>query len=104
MSHTCKPGHPGVLADDCERCDQHAAAPMLLELDEDKTELLWNKMVAVEYRHEGAYQTANEARAGRQLYYMSVWMERHLGVDTGVDFADLRLVRNLVTLMGGALV
>jgi len=24
--HTCRPGHPGILADDCPRCDEHAAS------------------------------------------------------------------------------
>jgi hypothetical protein len=82
MSHTCRPGHPGILADDCERCDQHAAEPMLLSLDGAKMEQLWDKMVEVEYTHLGDYVTANEAKACKMLYALSVWMERHHNVLT----------------------
>lgn len=90
-THTCLPGHAGVLADDCPRCREHAEAPMLLDLDDERTEALWDKMLAVKFyspaRH---YETGAEAAAGHTLYLLGVWIERHLGVRPWVPLAELR--------------
>lgn len=91
MSHTCKPGHPGILADGCERCDELAAEPLVLGLDPEKTARLWNKMVSVERRREGRYETSNEGKAGHSMYLMAVWLQRHMRIDPFVDFVDLQL-------------
>lgn len=87
-THTCAPGHAGALADGCERCDEHAAD--ILGLDASKTETLWDKMVAVEYRDDGGYATDNERRACRELYNLARWLERYMGVNAWVPFAQLR--------------
>lgn len=88
-AHTCRPGHAGILADGCERCREHSEAPMLLELDAEKTAALWRKMVYVE--HGGGrgqpgdgpdhYDSATEAKAARTFYLMAVWLERYTSVD-----------------------
>ena len=93
-SHTCLPGHPGVLADDCERCDEQARQPMLLGLDNEKTATLWNKMIAVEINHTDnvvhVYSTDNEAKAAHQFYLLGIWLERRLGIDPWVPFVTLQ--------------
>lgn len=70
-AHTCRPDHPGILADDCDRCAEQAQGPMLLHLDPTKMAALWAKMIYVEHgdgeqrricRHCGA-----EAEPGRVL-------------------------------------
>lgn len=97
--HTCKPDHAGVLADDCPRCDEHASHPMLLGLDQEKTERLWNRMLASSYRAGGSseesYETENEAKAGERLYLLGVWLERFLGIDPWHPFAELRQTLHL---------
>lgn len=75
-SHTCRPGHDGILADDCERCAEHASEPFLLSLDGEKMRALWEKMRAVEYGHMGHYATGAEALACHQLYKLSIWLGR----------------------------
>lgn len=87
-SHTCSPGHAGVLADGCARCDEHAENP-LLTLDAPKTAELWDKMIAVEYGSDGAYETVNEKKAGRVLYHVALWLERRLGLRPWVPFSEL---------------
>lgn len=89
-THTCKPDHAGILADGCERCDEHAAEPMLLWLDQQKMEALWDKMISVE-RSSGHYATGNEAKAARQLYNLAIWLERYVGVDPWRSLDALRL-------------
>lgn len=91
-SHTCLPDHPGILADDCERCAEHAESAMLLDLDGDKTRALWDKMVAVEFGDGGGYETGNEAKACRTLYLAGIWLERNLGIRPWVPWDDLRRV------------
>lgn len=76
-SHTCRSGHLGILADECPRCDQHAEEPMLLGLDSQKTEQLWNKMMEVEFLGYGNYQSGNEAKACEKLRQFGVWLERY---------------------------
>lgn len=81
-AHTCKPGHEGVLADGCLRCREHAEFPMLLDLDQHKMRALWEEMLAVEYQNLLAcYATEADAMAGRQLYRLSIWLERYAGLD-----------------------
>lgn len=83
-THTCKPDHEGVLADDCERCAEHAATPMLLNLDQHKTRALWAEMLAVEYGvgngNDRGYRTQADRTAGHQLYCLSLWLERFCGI------------------------
>lgn len=83
-THTCKPDHAGILADDCERCGEHAVEPLLLTLDREKMGRLWDKMILVERPPTSAspqlYETENEATAARQLYKLAVWLERYGGV------------------------
>ena len=69
-------GQDPILYDDCPRCEEHAADP-LVGLDDDFTRALYLKMVAVEHRDEGRYRSSAEARACRTFYLFAVWLERH---------------------------
>lgn len=81
-THTCEPGHPGVLADGCDRCAEHAKEPMLLSLDQEKMQRLWAEMIAVEHGSgTPEYVTAADAEAGKQLYRIAVWLERYAEID-----------------------
>ena len=88
-THTCLPGHAGILADDCERCTEHANETMLLHLDYEKTEALWDKMVAVEFGQD-AYETLNEKLAASQFHRLGIWLERHVGIRPWVPFTELQ--------------
>jgi hypothetical protein len=87
--HTCRPGHAGVLADGCDRCEEHAEQPMLLELDRDKMAAMWDVMVAAEHG-SGRYATEAEATAGKQLYRVAVWLERYALINPWVPVTELR--------------
>lgn len=88
-SHTCQPGHPGILADDCPRCDEHAAEFPPLALDDSKMAELWNRMVEVEIQDVAHYQTGNEAKAGASLHRLGIWLERYTNVSPWVPFDQL---------------
>lgn len=75
-----EPGDPpdAILYDDCERCAEQAATPLLL--DADKTAALYRRMIRVE-RHEATgahYATAAEGTACRALYHLALFVERHM--------------------------
>lgn len=89
-SHTCLPDHKGVLADGCERCSEHAAQPMLLGLDDVKTERLWDLMVTSKYGNAGRIETDADGFATDVLYKMAVWMQRNLPLNPFVPLAQLR--------------
>lgn len=91
--HTCRPGHPGIFADDCERCDELAGQP--LHWDETRAERAWDLMLAIEMNIPGdgphrRYETANEEKACRLLYQGGIWVERNLGIRPWRPFAELR--------------
>lgn len=76
------------LADDCERCDEIAENPIAY-LDGENFRALWSKMIEVEYGYYrgeniadgSSYRSANEAKAGKQLYLVSLFVERHTDHD-----------------------
>ncbi len=87
VTHTCRrtealsiEGSEPLLFDGCARCLELSQAPHLL-LDAERTGLMWDKMVSVEHGHiKGHYRSAVEARAGKCLYEIAVFLERHTDV------------------------
>lgn len=69
--------HPDrILHDDCADCEQRAKN-FGLGLDAVNFTRMWDKMIAVEYRREGAYTGENEATLGRDLYFVSLLLQRY---------------------------
>jgi len=67
--------HTHGLADDCDRCAEHAARPH--SLDDENLGALWMRMLDVEFGDGTAsYRSANEAKAGRYLYDVAILLER----------------------------
>lgn len=88
-THTCETGHRGVLADGCERCDEHAAEFPPLGLDDAKMEAMWAEMVRVEIGDD-AYATANDKRVGSALYRLALFLERQFAANPWVPLPELR--------------
>lgn len=68
-----------ILFDRCDRCEEQAEHP-LQTLDLDHVAKLWDRMVAVEFYDE-AYRSTAEARAGRKLYEVALFLERYTHID-----------------------
>jgi len=81
MSHDLHDGpDDAVLYDGCAECDSRADQGIagILNLDAQNVARLSSRMQAVEYGHGvAAYRSHNEARLGRELYYVSLLLERH---------------------------
>lgn len=67
-----------LLFDDCPGCERHAK--LLLSLDVQSMGEMWDRMLDVEYR-EQSYRTGAEARAGRRLYEIAVFLRRYMGMN-----------------------
>lgn len=80
MSHRFHPDRrdraDALLFDDCEDCDRRAR-DLGLGLDEERFELMWRRMLDVEYDESGAYRSTNESILGKQLYQVSLLVQRH---------------------------
>ena len=79
-------GHP-TLFDHCDRCAEHAEFP--LGLDDNNLRDMWCEMVEAEH-NIGYYRNNTEAKAGRYLYHVALFMERMLGVNPWQDLTSLR--------------
>lgn len=81
MSHDIHNGpDDAVLYDGCAECDDRADMGMagILYLDARNVARLASRMQAVEYGHGAdSYRSRNEARLGRELYYVSLLLQRH---------------------------
>ena len=92
MSHDYH-GNPNViLTDGCAECDDRVTMAGLCSLDPARIEVLWRRMIAQQYGRpelvEGVkidehtfsvkegYQSNNEWVIGRNLYFLSVILER----------------------------
>jgi hypothetical protein len=75
-SHTYHPDtHEFGLADDCDRCAEHATRPH--ELDDQNLAALWLRMLDVEFGPgDASYRSKNEAKAGKYLYDVALLLER----------------------------
>lgn len=70
-----------VLYDSCIRCGQHAADP-IAGLDPQNIQELWSRMLATERGiGDTTYRTMTEQRAGRDLWRVYLFLERHTTVD-----------------------
>lgn len=71
-----------ILFDGCDRCEEHAAQP-LASLSGGHLARLWLEMVNVEHTRgtRDHYRTKAEARAGRSLYQVAVFLERNSPLD-----------------------
>jgi hypothetical protein len=84
-------GPEGTLYfDGCEECEERADQGIqgLLNLEPIRAEVLWRRMIVTErgkkarvenlpgYSVQKGYLSNAEARAGRQLYYLAVMLER----------------------------
>lgn len=82
MSHDYHQGaEDAILYDGCAECDARAKNPMvgLLNLDEERFETLWRRMLAVEDNDSTYYRSGNEAALGKHLNYVRILIERHAG-------------------------
>lgn len=81
MSHDLHQGpDDSVLYDYCAECDARAEQGVagILNLDAQNVARLAARMQAVEYGHGAdSYRSHNEARLGRELYYVSLLFRRH---------------------------
>jgi len=68
------------LNDDCERCAEIATNPVVY-LDGENFRALWAKMISVEFDDQGGYRSDNERTAGKQLYTIALFVERHTILD-----------------------
>jgi len=67
--------HTHGLADDCDRCAEHAARPHAL--DDEMLAALWMRMLDVEFGDgTKSYRSENEAKAGKSLYDVALLLER----------------------------
>lgn len=71
-----------ILFDDCATCSERATS-LGLGLDGSSFARMWERMRQVEYHDEGAYLSANEKLLGRQLYYVTLLVQRYPIVTAG---------------------
>ena len=81
MTHDLHDGPAdAILYDGCDECDHRASEGIAgaLHMDPITFSRMWSRMMSVERGEDrDSYRTDNEARVGKQLYYMSLLVERH---------------------------
>lgn len=84
MAHIHAPGaeqdpNRPILFDGCEVCESRTNLAGILNLDHGNISALWTRMLSVEFGHgtEKAYRSRAEARAGRELYYVALLLQRN---------------------------
>lgn len=92
MSHDVHDGPEGAfLFDGCEECDERSADPIeaLLRFDDDRFLDFTSLMLAIEYGvgQPTTYLTANEAKVGRHLYYVSLLVQRNPAAFEAIELA-----------------
>ncbi len=77
MSHDYHQGPEGtIFYDGCEECTHKAKDPVI-HLDQQRSRLLWQKMMDVEVFDNGSYRSGNEKIAAMQLWRIYLFLERN---------------------------
>lgn len=66
------------LIDGCERCKEYVAN-LGRSFDPGRFREFWNKMIEVEWDHEGAWKSKLDAELGRKLYLVSLSFQHAYG-------------------------